>query len=122
MIPHSTTGMPGTRPRHHRRRRAARVRRALQYLVLFTLAVVLVNAVAGERGIVELRRARREYRQVAAAVTALREDNAALQQQARLLREDPDTIEHLARQELGLIRKGEVVVILRDAVPDKARH
>ncbi len=38
----------------------------------------------------------------------------ALREEMRRLNEDPATIESLARQELGLIRPGEIVFILKD--------
>jgi len=37
----------------------------------------------------------------------------------RRLNEDPETIESLARQDLGLIRPGEIVFILKDLKDDK---
>jgi cell division protein FtsB len=44
----------------------------------------------------------------------VKQENAALREQRRRLVEDPDTIEALARQELGLIRSGEILAVIRD--------
>ncbi|HXG55993.1 MAG TPA: septum formation initiator family protein [Vicinamibacterales bacterium] len=93
-------------PRH---RENPWLRRAL----LFVTCVVLADALVGDRGLGETIRARREYRLSAAAVTALRDDNAALREQVRDLQGDPDAIEAIARKELGLIRPGEVLFLLK---------
>ena len=44
----------------------------------------------------------------------LRIDNARLRDEARRLREEPAAIEEVARRELGLIRPGETVFIIKD--------
>ena len=43
-----------------------------------------------------------------------REENAELRDMARRLREDPAAIEEQARRELGLIKHGEVLFIVKD--------
>jgi len=53
-----------------------------------------------------------------AKVLALEESNVKLTRQVSLLRDDPVTIENLARTELGLVRDGETVYIL----PERARE
>ena len=59
------------------------------------------------------------YHQLAASVASQRAENARLREQARRLREDPGAIEEIARRELGLIRPGERVFIVKDAPPAK---
>lgn len=41
-------------------------------------------------------------------------ENAGLREQARRLHEDPAMIERIARQDLGLVRPGEILVVLKD--------
>jgi cell division protein FtsB len=48
----------------------------------------------------------------------VREENARLRDEARRLREDPRTIEEIARRELGLIKPGEKLFIIKDVTPD----
>ena len=81
-------------------------------LILATV-VVLVDALVGESGLAEMLRARRAYTQSAAQLSALRQENAALQEQARRLAEDPRAIEAVAREGLGLIRPGELVFVVK---------
>lgn len=90
-------------------------RRAVHLLLIFVTLVLVVDALIGEKGLVESMRARRRYQEVQASLDALRRDNARLRDEMRRLNEDPATIESVAREELGLIRPGEVVFILKDA-------
>ena len=48
------------------------------------------------------------------ALLAAETDNAELREMARRLREDPAAIEEQARRELGLIKPGEVLFIVKD--------
>jgi cell division protein FtsB len=47
----------------------------------------------------------------------MRQENADLRESVRLLKEDPATIEAEARRQLGLIKPGEILFILKDAPP-----
>lgn len=90
-------------------------RKTVHGLLIFITLVLVIDGLVGEKGLMETLRARRHYRQVAASLDRLRAENAALREQARRLREDPAAIESLARQELGLIRPGEMLFIVKDA-------
>ncbi len=94
-------------------------RRLLQAALIFVSIILLVDALVGEKGLMETLRARRQSQEVAAALEAVRRDNAQLREQARRLREDAGAIESLAREDLGLIRPGEVLFIIKDAKPAK---
>ena len=94
-----------------------RWRRVLNFLLVFATVALLVDALVGEKGFVETMRARRQSGDVETSVERLRDENATLRERARRLREDRTTIESVAREELGLIRPGEVLVILKDLKP-----
>ena len=96
-------------------------RRALRGLLILAAIVLVIDALFGERGFLETMRARREYDQLAASIARLKADNASLRDQARRLREDPSAVEDLARRELGLIRPGEVLFIVKDQPPRAPR-
>jgi cell division protein FtsB len=82
--------------------------------VLFVASVLLVNALFGERGLMETIRARRANAAAAGDLLRIKQDNARLREQARRLRTDPRTIESVARAELGLARPGEILVTIKD--------
>jgi cell division protein FtsB len=98
-------------------RRPVSLRVIFRVLVVLAGAVVIADTSVGERGLIAVVGARREYRQLAAEIDRLRAQNAALREQARRLREDATVIEEVARRELGLIRPGEKVFIIRDVGP-----
>ena len=81
--------------------------------VLVVTIVMLVDAVFGDRGVAETRKARRAYAETYANLVQLRNTNAGLREQARRLSEDTATIEDVARGELGLMRDGEVMFVLK---------
>lgn len=95
------------------RPRAAR-RRKIHWLLVFVSCVLVTNALFGERGLMETLRARQEYVTLAASIERLQRENQRLRAEARRLREDPRRIEEIARRELGLIRPGEILVIVKD--------
>ncbi len=99
-----------------------RWRRGLNFLLVFVTIVLVVDALIGEKGLVETMRARRQSRDVAAAVERLRVENARLRETIGRLQGDPGTIESIARRELGLIRPGEVLFILKDIKPAASRQ
>jgi cell division protein FtsB len=89
-------------------------RRALNFLLIFAIAVLLADALVGERGLVATTRARKQSGELTSSVERLRRENGQLRDMARRLREDRTTIESLARKDLGLIRQGEVLVVVKD--------
>ena len=95
-------------------RAASAWRRALSLLLIFAIAVLLADALVGERGLIATTRARRQSEDLTSKVEQLRRENSQLRDTARRLREDRTTIESMARKDLGLIRQGEVLVVVKD--------
>jgi cell division protein FtsB len=96
-------------------------RRLVRLLVLFAAIVLIVDGVIGERGYMAVQRSRRQDAELSAALARQRSENARLREEARRLRDDPAAIEELARRELGLIRPGEKVFIIKDLKPPSTR-
>jgi cell division protein FtsB len=88
-------------------------------VLFFVTAVLVIDAVVGEKGLLALVKARRDFEGVEAALAAARTGNIHLREEARRLREEPSAIEEIARRELGLIKPGEKLFIIRDAQPKK---
>ena len=87
-----------------------RSRRFWSHLLLFAACALLVNGLFGERGLLASVRARRTCAAAARDLARLKQDNQALRQRAQQLRNDPRTIEAIARGELGLAGADEIVV------------
>ena len=96
-----------------RRRRG----RLVRYLVLAVGCALIVDALVGDRGFLAMLKARHQYRTLETSLARSRAENAHLREQARELREDPYAIEAIARRELGLIRPGEKLFIIKDVKP-----
>jgi cell division protein FtsB len=94
---------------------SARLRRGKGYLILLFLAALLaVDAVFGDKGLFALRQARRRQQEAASELMRARQENARLREEVRRLYE-PAAIEEIARRELGLIKPGEILFIVKDA-------
>jgi cell division protein FtsB len=110
----TTLGMSAHRHRRVDPQRSGRSRRFVKWLFLFVATAIVIDAMVGDRGLIAMQRARQEYRELAAAISRQRAENAALREEIRRLNDDPSAIEEIARRELGLIRPGEKVFIVRD--------
>ena len=88
--------------------------RSLLFLLFFVATALVANAVVGERGLIATRAAKRHAMALAAEIEAVQVQNDALREQAKRLRTDPKAIESVARDELGLMRKGELLILLQD--------
>ncbi|HZP49080.1 MAG TPA: septum formation initiator family protein [Vicinamibacterales bacterium] len=92
----------------------ARARRIVHWLLIFVASVIVVDGLVGDRGLLAILRARQQYDQLASTIAKQRADNARLREEARRLKDDPGAIEEVARRELGLIKPGERVFIIKD--------
>jgi cell division protein FtsB len=94
-------------------------RKPFQILLAFVTVVLLIDALVGERGLLERMRAGEQYLVAEAELERLRLENAHLRETARRLTDDPSAIESLAREDLGLLRPGEILFIIKDIKPAK---
>jgi cell division protein FtsB len=97
--------------------RRTRTRRIVHLLLLMVAVVVLVDAVVGEGGVVVRQRRRKEYNQLVNDLERLKSANDLMREQNRRLRDDPAALEEAARRDLGLIKRGETVFIVKDQPP-----
>jgi len=109
-------------PRRRRRRESADDvrsgrRRVTVWCLSMLLGVLVVSSLIGESGYLATLRAQKAERSLQAAVARVRLENVQLQQDAARLREDPAALEETARRQLGLVRPGETLVIVKDARP-----
>ena len=106
-----------TRRRRALQPRSGRARWIVHLLLMIVASAVVVDALIGDRGLVAMLRARHEYDELSASIARQRAENARLREDVRRLKEDPAAIEEIARRELGLIKPGEKVFIVKDAPP-----
>jgi cell division protein FtsB len=102
-------------------RRRGLGRRLVPKLILLATFILIVDALVGDKGLLERIRENQRSRQVAETLEGLRKDNEHLREQARRLREeDPGAIESAARKQLGMIKPGEMLFIIKDTDPQPA--
>ncbi len=89
----------------------------MQYVLVFIGCVLAIDALVGDKGLLEMMKKRQEYRALEQTLSQARAENAELRDEARRLREDPAAIEEIARKELGLIKPGEKVFHIKDVDP-----
>ncbi len=82
--------------------------------LLFVAGVILLDSLFGDRGLAQTVRARTDYKRAVASLEALKAQNAQLRDEVRRLTADPAAIEAVAREELGLVRPGEILVVVKD--------
>ena len=96
-----------------------RGRRLVQYGLLFLGCLLFLDALVGEKGFVQNLKARQQFQALERSLGRLKGENERLRKDVELLRKDPDTIEGIARRELGLMKPGEKLFIVKDADPAK---
>ena len=92
-----------------RNSRNARNRKMLFAAVFLAAAYLLASLIFGEMGLIKYFRMKARYDSLTREIAALRHDNARLMKDVRALRSDPDHLERIARDKLGLARPGEIV-------------
>lgn len=112
----------GTWSRANRRKTDAERRRRAGRLLTVTVGVPLIVVLAGallfgERGLWRVAGMADHQRQLKQDIAAVEARNAELQADIARLRSDPFTIEAIARDRLGMGRKGEIVYYFQS--PDK---
>ena len=83
-------------------------------VVVFFGCALFMDALFGDHSLFETIKSRENLRRTAQELLELKRENSALRAEAHRLRLDPATLELVARQELGLVRPGEILVVLSD--------
>jgi cell division protein FtsB len=101
-----------------------RMRRRIATAAAVALAVFLsYHVIVGQNGVTAYQQKRSEDKLLQKQILELQEENARMKEHADHLQNDPDAIEHEARERLHYTRPGEVIYTLNDkpaASPAKA--
>ena len=114
----------GRRPRIRRRLRTpleARHwrRKVTGYALLAGAFILMVNALIGENGYLATLRAGSERDRLLIELARVRTENQRMKDDIARLSKDPAALEEAARRELNMIRRGETMVVLKDAPAKK---
>lgn len=83
--------------------------RWLVYTLSLSIVALGLFTIFGDRGVLHLLRLRDEKRTLDEQNYLLQKENAALRQKITKLRQDDYSLEKLAREELNLVRPGEII-------------
>ena len=89
------------------------VRIALGVFGLLTVAVLLL-AIFNDKGALQVHARSEKLAAIEQEIAAIESENKKLTGEIRALRSDPGAIEKLAREELKLVKPGEVVIVTPD--------
>ncbi|MBZ5693972.1 MAG: septum formation initiator family protein [Acidobacteriia bacterium] len=85
------------------------LRRNANWFLAGGLALLLLQDVFGTHGLIAMRRAQQEAARVQKQIDQINEENRQLQERVKALKTDPQAIERIAREEMGLARPGEYI-------------
>ncbi len=77
--------------------------------VLMLVSVMIFFTFFGKKGLLQVYRLRRELKEIERVNMELRQENERMRVEIGNLRTNKKYIEELARRELGLVKKGEIV-------------
>ncbi len=83
------------------------------FTALWFVSFLLYKSLFGERGLWEIRRLNKLYGQLVNKAVALQAENKELQYEIKQLGQLPFQVEKTAREELGLVRPGDMVYKFR---------
>jgi cell division protein FtsB len=88
-------------------------RKALSLALFLILAASLLNALFSDRGFLEMLEARQQLLNLEHEIEGIEVRNQHLLEEIRALKSSPLAVERLAREQLGLARPGEVILLIR---------
>jgi cell division protein FtsB len=97
--------------------RTSRTSRNKKLIIAAGIAVVLyllVSFIFGEMGLIKYYRMNAQCNSLTKEIATLKQDNARLMREVHALKTDPDHLEQIARDKLGLARPGELVYYYGD--------
>ena len=85
-----------------------------RYLLLVLIPVIAAFAVFGDKGLLDVYKLKKELNGILSYNRSIEDENRALEENIRLLKTDKRYIGYIAKKELGMIRKNEVVYRIED--------
>jgi cell division protein FtsB len=81
------------------------------------LLLLGIHDILGPHGFLAMRRTQKDMDQLRSDVQRLNKENSAMSDEAKSLKSDPQAIERIAREEMGLARPGEMIFKLPPPAP-----
>ena len=97
------------------------LRRNARQILGFALFALLIHDVFGPHGFLAMRRTQKEIEQISEQIGKVNDENKSLTEHVNSLKSDPNSIERIAREEMGLARPGELIFKLPDTTKQAPR-
>jgi len=97
------------------------LRRYGRTLLILVIILLITDNVFGTHGFLAMRRTQRVIASVKKELDRLNQENIDLGGQVKALKTDPKLIEQIARDELGLSRRGEMIIPIPQRQQDSSR-
>ena len=94
------------------------LRRNATWFLAAAFTLLLLQDVFGTHGVLAMRRAQKEAESVEKEIDQINQENQQLQDRVKALKTDPQAIERIAREEMGLARPGEYIFKTAPPAPD----
>jgi len=91
------------------------LKRLMFLMVSLVLLLLLVHALFGKRGYFELKRMKDQKENLDQQIEHLKLENKQILGEIKSLKTDPKAIEKIAREELGLVKPGEIKITTNKA-------
>ncbi|MCP2520782.1 septum formation initiator family protein [Candidatus Aminicenantes bacterium AC-335-A11] len=82
-------------------------------LIGFFILIFIVTSFFGEKGLIEIYKLRREYKNLQREIELLKREKKLLEDEIKELEKNPRAVEKEARMKLWLIKPYEVVIVLK---------
>lgn len=83
------------------------------------LLLLGIHDILGPHGFLAMRRTQKEMDQLRTDVDRLNKENSQMADEAQALKTDPQAIERIARDDMGLARPGEIIIKLPPPAPSQ---
>jgi cell division protein FtsB len=92
-------------------------KRHMREILVVALLLLAVHDVFGEHGFLAMWRTQKQLTQLRGDIDRLNKENTKMTNQVTALKTDPETIERIAREQMGLAKPGELIFKLPAAAP-----
>jgi cell division protein FtsB len=115
-----TSTAQSVRPVHAVPRNISFWRRHARTILAGALLLIGIHDILGPHGFLAMRRTQKEMDQLRSDVARLNKENSSMSDEAKSLKSDPQAIERIAREEMGLARPGEMIFKLPPPAPGQS--
>jgi cell division protein FtsB len=84
-------------------------RRNLMWILIVVLNLLILQDIFGLHGVLAMRRSQKEAAREQQEIDRINQENVQLQNRVSSLKTDPQAIERIAREQMGLARPGEYI-------------